>query len=172
MSLPLTINYQLLIIIMSKKSVLFVCLGNICRSPMAQTVFEKILSVRGVEDDFIVDSAGLLDYHEGDKADPRMRSHAEKRGYNITHRSRPVKKDDFEKFDYIIGMDEQNIRNLTHMIANEGQRKKILRMTDFLERHEAQKVPDPYYGGAEGFEYVIDLLEDACEGFYKDIINK
>ena len=81
---------------MSKKSVLFVCLGNICRSPMAQTVFEKIISEKGVDDKFIVDSAGLIDYHEGNKADSRMRAHAEKRGYEITHRSRPVRKSDFD----------------------------------------------------------------------------
>lgn len=83
-------------------SLLFVCLGNICRSPMAQTVFEKIIENQGVEDQFRVDSAGLINYHEGEKADSRMRSHARARGYEITHLSRPVQKKDFEKFDYIV----------------------------------------------------------------------
>lgn len=152
---------------MSKKSVLFVCLGNICRSPMAQTVFEKIITEKGVDDEYIVDSAGLISYHEGNKADPRMRAHAEKRGYNITHRSRPVRESDFEEFDYIVAMDDQNIRELNKLARTNEHRNKILRMTDYLQNQQADYVPDPYYGGAEGFELVIDLLEDACEGFYK-----
>ncbi len=157
---------------MSKKSVLFVCLGNICRSPMAETVFEKLISEKGEKDNFIVDSAGLGDWHAGEKADPRMRAHAEKRGYNITHRARQVKKEDFDKFDYIIGMDNQNIRGLQNLAKTDEHRNKILKMTDFLQHHQTYSVPDPYYGGAEGFEYVIDLLEDACKGFYRSIINK
>ncbi|NLO70402.1 MAG: low molecular weight phosphotyrosine protein phosphatase [Porphyromonadaceae bacterium] len=154
---------------MSKKSVLFVCLGNICRSPMAQTVFEKIISEKGVDDKFIVDSAGLIDYHEGNKADSRMRAHAEKRGYEITHRSRPVRKSDFDKFDYIVAMDNQNIRGLNSIATTDEHRDKILRMTDYLQKQQADYVPDPYYGGPEGFELVIDLLEDACEGLFKEI---
>ncbi|HHT22291.1 MAG TPA: low molecular weight phosphotyrosine protein phosphatase [Bacteroidales bacterium] len=151
------------------KSVLFVCLGNICRSPMAQTVFEKIIEEKGMVDKFEVDSAGLHGWHEGDKADPRMKKHAEARGYDITHRSRPIRKEDFDKFDYIVGMDEQNIKGLYQLAKIEEHKAKILRMADFLQKISADFVPDPYYGGAEGFEYVIDLLEDACEGFYQEI---
>ncbi len=153
------------------KSVLFVCLGNICRSPMAQTVFEKIIEEKGVVDKFEVDSAGLHGWHEGDKADPRMKKHAEARGYDITHRSRPIRKEDFDKFDYIVGMDDQNMQALYQLARSEEHKAKILRMTDFLQEISADTVPDPYYGGEEGFEYVIDLLEDACEGFYLEIKN-
>lgn len=153
------------------KSILFVCLGNICRSPMAETVFNKILQENDQLSDFQVDSAGLLDYHKGEKADPRMRAHAEKRGYEITHRSRPVAADDFNRFDYIIGMDEQNIRQLHRMAKTPEQQAKIHKMTDFSREMQAEKVPDPYYGGDAGFEYVIDLLEDACDGFYKHLME-
>lgn len=153
-------------------SVLFVCLGNICRSPMAQTVFEKIVDNQGLNEQFYIDSAGLIDYHEGEKADSRMRTHANLRGYEITHRSRPVRKGDFEKFDYIVGMDEQNIRGLNRLAETDEERAKIYKMTDFLQKMTADSVPDPYYGGDAGFVRVIDLLEDACDGFLKQIYSK
>ncbi|NLI71806.1 MAG: low molecular weight phosphotyrosine protein phosphatase [Bacteroidales bacterium] len=156
---------------MQEKSVLFVCLGNICRSPMAQTIFEKIVEDKGAADKFEIDSAGLGDWHTGNKADPRMRSHAEKRGYTITHRARQVQKNDFNKFDYIVGMDEQNIRELNNLATSDEHRNKILRMRDFLTQFDSDIIPDPYYGDAEDFEYVIDLLEDSCENFY-DFISK
>lgn len=152
---------------MKKESVLFVCLGNICRSPMAQTIFEKIIEEKGVSGQFVVDSAGLGDWHIGNKADSRMRAHAEKRGYNITHLARQVRKSDFDDFDHIVAMDEQNIRGLKSLANNDKQRGKILRMSDFLRKHDSDIIPDPYYGEAEDFEYVIDLLEDACEVFYE-----
>lgn len=139
---------------------------------MAQTVFEKIIEERSVADRFKVDSAGLGDWHTSDKADPRMRSHAEKRGYNITHRARQVKKSDFDEFDYIVAMDEQNVKGLYQLAKTDEHKAKVLRMTDFLQELSADYVPDPYYGGPEGFEHVIDLLEDACEGFFQAIESK
>lgn len=148
------------------KSVLFVCLGNICRSPMAEGIFLKILEREHALDRFVVDSAGLMGYHEGELADSRMRFHASKRGYQLTHRSRPIKKADMDRFDLIVGMDDQNIRGLKQLASNKDQLEKIHRMTDFCTKHDANHVPDPYYGGDQGFEHVIDLLEDACEGFY------
>ena len=140
---------------------LFICLGNICRSPMAETVFRHLVEERGLEDRFEVDSAGLIDYHEGEMADNRMRRHASMHGYYITHRSRPVETDDFRHFDYIIGMDRQNIRALETMQPADS-RAQILDMASFLRVHKADSVPDPYYGGEQGFERVIALLEDAC----------
>lgn len=152
---------------MNKKSILFVCLGNICRSPMAEGVFRKILERENANERFEIDSAGLLNYHEGELADSRMRFHASKRGYILVHRSRPVKKSDFEKFDMIIGMDEENIAGLKRLASTSEHVEKIHRMTDFCKEITAPSVPDPYYGGDQGFERVIDLLEDACEGLYE-----
>ena len=153
----------------NKTAVLFVCLGNICRSPMAETVFNKILADRKLSDDFEVDSAGLIDFHEGEKADARMRNHARMRGYNITHISRPVTNDDFERFDYIVGMDDQNIGALTSRAVTEKQRLKICKISDFCSLYKVKAVPDPYYGDDAGVIHVIDVLEDACEGFLRFI---
>jgi len=145
------------------KRVLFVCLGNICRSPMAEAVFAKLVEDRGLVDDFVIDSAGLIDYHEGELADKRMRSHASSRGYYLTHRSRPVEMKDFEFFDYIVGMDNQNRNALMSMARNTEEEAKVLDMASFLRHHQSASIPDPYYGGDRGFENVIDLLEDSCE---------
>ena len=149
-----------------KTRILFVCLGNICRSPMAEGVFSSIIEREGKEDVYEIDSAGLIGYHQGELPDGRMRSHAARRGYELTHRSRPVTIEDFDRFDYIIGMDEKNIRGLRQVAGNADHIGKIYRMTDFCKRMSEEEVPDPYYGGASGFEHVIDLLEDACEGLY------
>jgi len=150
-------------------SILFLCLGNICRSPMAEGIFLKILEREHAQERFNVDSAGLLSYHEGELPDSRMRFHAVKRGYNLTHRSRPIKKSDFDRFDLIIGMDAQNIRALNQLASNLEQRSKIRLMTDFCQKIQATQIPDPYYGGDQGFENVIDLLEDACEGLFLEL---
>ncbi|MGL4364779.1 MAG: low molecular weight protein-tyrosine-phosphatase [Bacteroidales bacterium] len=144
--------------------ILFVCLGNICRSPMAEAIFEKMIHEQGVSEQFTLDSAGLHGYHEGERADSRMRQHAQKRGYEITHRSRPVVMADFERFDLIIGMDDQNMQALQKLACSKTEAAKLRRMTDYCQDLRANEVPDPYYGGEEGFERVIDILEDACRG--------
>jgi protein-tyrosine phosphatase len=154
---------------MQKTKILFVCLGNICRSPMAEGVFLNIVEREGKAQEFEIDSAGTAGYHVGALPDSRMRKHAANRGYNLVSRCRQVTKDDFEHFDYIVGMDESNIRNLKQIAQTPENIGKIYRMTDFCQRMSDHEVPDPYYGGASGFEYVIDLLEDSCEGFYKFI---
>ena len=154
---------------MSKISILFVCLGNICRSPMAEGVFLNILVREDSIDLFEIDSAGLLDYHRGELADGRMRSHARARGYTLNHRSRPVVKEDFDNFDWIVGMDDQNIRGLKQLTSNSLHLAKIHLITDFSRKMNATHVPDPYYSGDQGFENVIDLLEDACEGLFEEV---
>ena len=157
---------------MTPVSILFVCLGNICRSPMAEAIFLKILEREHASDRFTVDSAGLLGYHQGELPDSRMRYHAGKRGYSLTHRSRPFSRADFDRFDVIVGMDDQNIAGLKKQSMTLEEDAKIFRMTDFCQSLEATHVPDPYYGGDQGFENVINLLEDACEGLFKEVTGK
>lgn len=152
-----------------KHKILFVCLGNICRSCAAQTVMQHIVDEHGASAQFEVDSAGIIDYHEGEPADSRMRSHAYKRGYRITHLSRPVCSDDFDHFDLIIGMDDSNISNLRRLANNAEQSSKIHRMTEWSVRFDTDVVPDPYYGGEQGFEDVLDLLEDACQQLFEEL---
>lgn len=146
------------------KKVLFVCLGNICRSPAAEEIMRKLVEDAGLEDSFVLDSAGLIDYHEGEPADGRMRAHAARRGYRITHLSRPIKYDDFFDFDVIVGMDDRNISKLRAMAPGLEEEQKVVRMTDYCRLKVVDHVPDPYYGGASGFENVLDILEDACAG--------
>lgn len=148
-----------------KTKILFVCLGNICRSSSAEGVMKQLIEQAGREDEFIIDSAGILSYHQGELPDSRMRAHAARRGYDLTHRSRPVCTDDFYDFDLIIGMDDRNIDDLKDRALSVEAWKKIHRMTEYCTKFtHADHVPDPYYGGAEGFEYVLDVLEDACAG--------
>lgn len=118
----------------------------------------------GLSNQFYLDSAGLISCHEGEMADSRMRAHAARRGYNITHRSRPITYNDFFDFDMIIGMDDSNISRLKDLAPGLDELGKIHRMTDFCVNKVVDHVPDPYYGGASGFENVLDILEDAVEG--------
>lgn len=148
-----------------KVRVLFVCLGNICRSPAAEEIMRAICRERGLSDRFEIDSAGTYSGHAGQLPDQRMRVHAVRRGYNLTHRARPVCQSDFEDFDIIVGMDDNNLRDLRRLSPSCEDDEKIVRMVDFCRMHPYYyAVPDPYYEGASGFELVLDLLEDACSG--------
>ena len=149
--------------------ILFVCLGNICRSSSAEEVMRTFIKQEGLEDKIEVDSAGILNYHEGELPDSRMRMHAYHRGYGLTHRSRPVCTEDFFEFDMILGMDDRNIQDLKDRAPSPETEKKIRRMTDFCRNKVVDYVPDPYYGGASGFENVLDILEDACEGLLEEL---
>lgn len=146
------------------KRILFVCLGNICRSAAAEEIMRHMVKQSGMEHEILLDSAGLSSYHQGDPVDSRMRVHAARRGYRITHLSRPVGYHDFFDFDMLVGMDESNLSGLRNLAPGLPEEQKIYRMTDFCRRIPADHVPDPYYGGDSGFETVLDILEDACEG--------
>lgn len=130
---------------------------------------QHLVDEAGLSDQFYIDSAGLIDYHEGELADPRMRSHAARRGYRITHRSRPIQPDDFNRFDLIIGMDGQNINRLRRMAPTSEAVQKLRLMSDYCRQQQADCVPDPYYGGDSSFEFVLDLLEDACAGLLDEL---
>lgn len=148
---------------MDKKRILFVCLGNICRSPAAQGVMQAMIDEKGLEERFELDSAGLYGGHAGDLPDSRMRVHAYQRGYRLTHRSRPVRESDFDKFDLIVAMDDSNYDRLRRLAPTVEDERKIVKMIDFVKGFpQCDCVPDPYYEGAAGFELVLDLLEDGC----------
>ena len=147
------------------KHILFICLGNICRSPAAEEVMRVKLAEAGMAHQYVVDSAGMIDYHEGELPDSRMRQHAAARGYRLTHRSRPVGVDDFDRFDLVVAMDHDNLRRLERFAQREGKAwHEVVLLSDYLRRHQSATVPDPYYGGPEAFELALDLIEDGCEG--------
>ena len=151
---------------MKPVKILFVCLGNICRSPAAEGIMKKLTEGLPVE----VDSAGTAGYHIGDLPDARMRSHARTRGYILDSRARQFDEtNDFEKFDYIITMDKSNLRDIQSLDRHRKYRNKVSLMTDYAQTLHVSEVPDPYYGGPDGFEHVLDILEDACNGLLKNI---
>ena len=152
-----------------RKRILFVCLGNICRSAAAEEIMRVYVRRVGRENEILVDSAGIIGYHRGDRADPRMRMHASRRGYNITHRSRPVRTADFYDFDLIVGMDYANLEDLRDKSPDLETQQKIVLMSKFCRNMNVDIVPDPYYGGEQGFENVLDMLEDACQGLLDEL---
>ena len=151
---------------------LFICLGNICRSPAAEEIMRQTILKAGRADDIEVDSAGTYGGHRGDLPDYRMRYAASKRGYNLTHRSRTVRDEDFERFDRLIVMDDMNYETVHRLAPSRALGNKIERMRDYLSPDkfpDRTYIPDPYYEGAEGFELVLDMLEDACENLLKEL---
>ena len=145
-------------------SILMVCMGNICRSPTAHGVLTQRVADAGLGDRIVVDSAGTHDYHVGRPPDERAQQHAARRGVDLSaQRARQLKAQDFDDFDLVLVMDDAN-QHAARALCPPGQRHKLRRLTDFCTRHRASEVPDPYYGGAAGFEAVLDLVEDACDG--------
>jgi len=144
--------------------ILFVCLGNICRSPTAEAVVRALAALEAPELGLEVDSAGTAGYHVGDAPDPRMRAAAARRGYDLTAlRARIVEPADFERFDLILAMDRENLAVLQRR-APETARARVRLFLEFAPQDEPEEVPDPYYGGPNGFEEVLDLIESAARG--------
>jgi protein-tyrosine phosphatase len=143
---------------------LFVCLGNICRSPCAEGVMRKLVIEAGLADQIIIDSAGTADWHTGKLPDDRMRRHAKQRGYALESRARQAQSTDLADFDLILAMDKTNHGNLLTLCRSPEQRAKLRLFCEFAENRDEVEVPDPYYGGAEGFEEVLDIVEDGCAG--------
>ncbi len=156
---------------MQPKQVLFVCLGNICRSPAAEGVLQQLVDAQGLTGQVQVDSAGTSSYHIGEPADARMRASAAERGIELKSRSRMVAERDFERFDLIIAMDSANYQSLEQTAG--GPTSKLKMMSDYLEGEDRDKypsdVPDPYYGEDDGFSYVLDMLRAACPNLLKEL---
>lgn len=150
-----------------KVRVLFVCLGNICRSPAAEGILRSIVESRGHAPEWEIDSAGIYAGHAGQLPDKRMRVHALRRGYSLVHQARPVAESDFGRFDVIVAMDSANERALRHMAPTLDDEAKVVSMIDFVTvATRYDHIPDPYYEGSEGFELVLDLLESGCANLY------
>ena len=130
---------------------------------------QKLINENGLSDKVFVDSAGTSGWHEGQQADSRMRQHGERRGLQLLSLSRPFAADDFDQFHHIFCMDRSNYQNLEQLARNESHRKKLHLMCDYAQNFEDSEVPDPYHGGEKDFEYVFDLLEDACAGAFQRI---
>lgn len=141
------------------RSVLFVCLGNICRSPTAEGILRQMAADRGLDEHIEVDSAGTIRYHNGSPADPRMQAAAADRGYELTSISRVITPDDFERFDLIVAMDSDNWRDIQSLADREQEHVKLF--SDFLPEGHPRDVPDPYLGEA-GFDRALDIIEQGC----------
>lgn len=152
-----------------KKKILFVCMGNICRSPAAEGIAKNLLVKRGLNGTIEIDSAGTLDYHTGEPPDSRMIAHASKRGYQLDSKARQFNpSNDFEYFDYIVTMDNDNYEEISSLDKKNKYVNKVFKMVSFGNKYNVNEVPDPYYSESQGFEFVLDILEDSVNG----LINK
>ena len=152
---------------------LFVCMGNICRSPTGQAVFEDLVASKGLSDRIYADSAGTHAYHIGEQPDKRSQQTAKKRGIDMSAQcARQVEKDDFVTFDYILAMDEANYVDLEKMATFKQREERLHLFMNFAAYRDETEVPDPYYGGTHGFERVFDMVQDASEGLLAEILKK
>ena len=156
------------------RKLLFVCLGNICRSPAAEGVFLHLLNERGLSDSFVVDSAGTGGWHTGNPADQRMQAAAARRGIQLPSRARQISLDDLSEFDLILTMDDANLAAVQSLVRDAGRRATatVRPMLSYAQRFSEAEVPDPYYGGESGFEHVLDLLEDACSNLLDELSSQ
>ena len=155
------------------KKILFVCLGNICRSPAAEGIFKQKIKDRDLEKLFVVDSAGTGGWHVGNLADPRMRETALSRGIELTSRSRKIEESDLYEFDHILVMDNDNLDAVRSLIKDYKNpvNSKIKLILSYSKNSQLNEVPDPYYGGQKGFDKVIDLLDDAMDGLIESLMD-
>ena len=150
--------------------ILFVCLGNIIRSPLAARLFEHEANKRGLENKYIVDAAGTADYHVGQEPDPRMVRTAARRGFHYTHRGRQIERNDLDEFDLIIPMDLENKADIEALTRKPDQRAKIHLLREFdPETRSSIAVPDPWYGGPSGFEEAYDIIERSVRGLLDEL---
>ena len=154
------------------KKLLFVCLGNICRSPAAENIMNHLTEKEGLGDRYICDSAGTGGWHVDALPDRRMRAAAKERGLDFVGSARQFEAMDLREFDLILAMDKDNYRNILSLDPQRKFADKVKMMCDYCQIHTDKEVPDPYYGGADGFNYVIDLLFDACGGLLKSLENQ
>ena len=146
-----------------------VCMGNICRSPTAEGVMRKLVEDAGLSRSIQIDSAGTHGYHVSEPPDERAQAHAARRGYDLSaQRARKLTRADFEAFDLVLVMDENN-EQAARGLCPPGREDRLHRLTDFCTRMQADEVPDPYYGGADGFDHVLDIVEDACAGVLESL---
>ncbi|WP_395715414.1 low molecular weight protein-tyrosine-phosphatase [Prosthecobacter sp.] len=148
---------------------LFVCLGNICRSPAAEAVMRALVEAEGLAGSITMRSAGTAGWHSGKLPDQRMRNAGQKRGYNLSSRARQVNENDLLDHDLVLVMDRQNHRDVLSYDSKSQFSEKIRLFCEFCTGHKEEEVPDPYYGGEQGFEHVLDLLEDGCRGVLRHI---
>ncbi len=154
-------------------NVLFVCLGNICRSPLAEGIFKKLVHNQGLDKKIMCDSAGTSGWHIGDLPDPRTEDVAENHGIHLDHLGRKFILEDFNRFDYIIAMDRNNFADIRLVLGSEKfDPKKLRMMRDFDDLGKGEDVPDPYYGGADGFEYVYQVLQRSCANLLDQIVKE
>lgn len=152
--------------------VLFVCLGNICRSPLAESLFRHLARERGVEGEFEVDSAGTSGYHAGSPPDERSAATARRRGIEVTGRSRRLTADDLSAFDYVVAMDAENLEEIEALRDRAGGAARVHRLREWDPRPDSLDVPDPYYGGPRGFEDVHDLVERSCAALLDHLLEE
>jgi protein-tyrosine phosphatase len=151
--------------------ILFVCLGNICRSPLAESVFRHLVRARGVEDRFEIDSAGTSGYHAGDPPDARSVATARLRGVEVAGRSRQMLAADLERFDYVVAMDRENLRAVQRLARGGAGAARVHLLREWDPESGSADVPDPYYGGARGFEEVHDIVERSCAALLDEILS-
>ncbi|MES2475079.1 MAG: low molecular weight protein-tyrosine-phosphatase [Verrucomicrobiota bacterium] len=147
--------------------ILFVCLGNICRSPAAEIIFHQLATDQGREAEFEIDSAGTIGHHHGAAPDSRMSASLEAKGYRIFGKSREILTADLDHFDLIVTMDESNLEDVRRLDPSGTRHNKIRPFVSFCRHYDDARVPDPYYGGQRGFDHVIQLLEDGCDGIIR-----